>query len=141
MKIRMGKHLDLRNRARGSALAEFAVIAPLLITLLFGVVEYGYVYMVRQTMTNAAREGCRLGIITSSTEEMVLARIAEMMAPTGVSGYAATYTKGTEADPVDRVDLTVNYEDITLLPGFFSGIIGELNVTCSMRQEGVGIPS
>jgi hypothetical protein len=136
MKHKMGK---VKSRRRGSALAEFAVISPLLFSLLFGIVEYGYVYMVRQTMTNAARDACRLGVIKSSTEEMVINRVAELMAPTGISVYSATYTKGLESDPVDRVDLSVHYEDITLLPGFFADYIGDISVTCSMRQEGVDV--
>ena len=135
LRHRLGK-VGKQRRARGSALAEFAVISPLLITILLGIVEFGYLYMLRQTMTNAAREGCRLGIIDSSTEAMVLARVQEMMNATGVTIYSVNYVKGTEEDPVDSLDITVNYADVTLLPGFFSSYVGDITTACSMRQEG-----
>ncbi len=55
----------LRNRKqterRGAAIVEFAVIAPLLFFLIFGMIEFGRVIMVMQVMTNATREGARLG--------------------------------------------------------------------------------
>jgi len=132
----LGKVCNKGRRARGSALAEFAVISPLLITILLGIVEFGYLYMLRQSMTNAAREGCRVGILSSSTSAEVTERVSALMAPTGVSIYTMTYTEGTEVDPVDSVEITVNYADVTLLPGFFSTFVSEIKASCSMRQEG-----
>jgi len=49
-----------RNTRGGVAAVEFAVVLPLLFTLLVGVWEVGRVIQVQQVMVNAAREGARL---------------------------------------------------------------------------------
>ena len=53
---RRNEHLD---RERGSNALEFALIAPLLILLLFGIVDFGRGYNAQVTLTHAAREGVR----------------------------------------------------------------------------------
>lgn len=130
------KQTGRRFRRRATALVEFALVAPMLFTILFGIVEYGYVYMVRQTMTNAAREGCRVGILQSTSEADVLSIVDTMMAPTGVSTYATVFTPATADDPINTVVISTTYDAISLLPGFFSQVIGDISVSCSMREEG-----
>lgn len=52
----------LFNR-RGATLVEFALILPLLIILIFGIIEFGLIMYDQQVITNAAREGARYGIV------------------------------------------------------------------------------
>jgi len=52
---------DRRHRARGQSMVEFALVFPLFILLVAGMVDFGiglYSYM---TLVNATREGARLG--------------------------------------------------------------------------------
>lgn len=51
------------KREAGAAAAEFAVILPLLILILFGMVEFGILCYNKQVLTNASREGARAGIV------------------------------------------------------------------------------
>lgn len=51
---------------RGSVAVEFALLAPILIMLLFGIVEFGRAYNVQVSLTNAAREGVRAMAINDS---------------------------------------------------------------------------
>ena len=48
---------------RGSILVETAFILPLLTFLLIGMMEFGRVLMIKQVLTNAAREGARVAAI------------------------------------------------------------------------------
>jgi len=48
-----------RSDQRGAAAVEFAVILPLLLTMLFGIIEMGFVFNRWITVTHAAREGVR----------------------------------------------------------------------------------
>ncbi len=127
------------TRARGAAVVEFAVVLPLLLTILFGIIEYGWVFMVRQTLQTAAREGCRTAILQTSTEPYasVLARVAEVMAPTGLTSYEVSMTHATVADPVELVTVTVPYDDVSLMGGFFGTHAYDLGGNCSMRKEGM----
>lgn len=44
---------------KGAAAIEFALIAPLLFVLLFGIIEFGAVLYNQAIITNASREGAR----------------------------------------------------------------------------------
>ena len=48
---------------KGATAVEFAIVLSLLITLIFGIIEFGLCIFNRQVITNAAREGARAGII------------------------------------------------------------------------------
>lgn len=123
------------RRERAAAIVEFAVVLPLLLTILFGIIEYGWIFMVRQTLQNAAREGCRLMVLQTSVEPYanVTERVAEVMAPTGVTGYSTNYThNGCE----ETVSVTVPYCDVSLLGGFFGTACYDLTGSCTMRKEG-----
>ncbi len=135
----MGARLGSR-RARAAAVVEFAVVSPLLMAVLFGIIEYGYVFMVRQTLTNAAREACRVAVLQTTAEPYseVTSRVDDIMAPTGLTTYSVAMTHWTIADPTEAVTVSIPYADVSLLGNFFGERSGDLVGTCSMRKEGVG---
>ncbi len=127
------------EKRRGAAVVEFAVVLPLLLTVLFGIIEYGWVFMVRQTLQTAAREGCRVAILQTSVEPYtaVLNRVSEVMGPTGLSSYEVSLSHATVADPVEVVTVTIPYDDVSLMGGFFGTHAYDLGGSCSMRKEGM----
>jgi Flp pilus assembly protein TadG len=48
-----------RRDERGAAVLEFAIVLPLLVLFVFGIVEFGRAYSARITLTAAVREGAR----------------------------------------------------------------------------------
>lgn len=56
-----------RASERGAAAVEFAILAPILIMLLLGIMEFGRAYNVQITLSNAAREGVRVMAINNSS--------------------------------------------------------------------------
>src|SRR5437016_457310 len=57
------RHHWLAKRAAQS-MVEFAMIATVLFTLLFGIFEFGRAFYAYSAVVNAAQEGARLGIVT-----------------------------------------------------------------------------
>ncbi|SDP37601.1 TadE-like protein [Arthrobacter sp. ok909] len=56
----------MRERSeRGAVAVEFALLAPVLILLLFGITEFGRAYNVQISLSNAAREGARVMAISN----------------------------------------------------------------------------
>src|SRR5687768_2436293 len=55
-----------RNR-RATAAVEFAIVAPVFLLLVFGMIEYGRMVMVQQIITNASREGARTAVLDGAT--------------------------------------------------------------------------
>lgn len=54
-----------RERSRGQALVEFAVIVPVFLLLLFALLDFGRVIYAQQTITQDAREGARVGLVAA----------------------------------------------------------------------------
>jgi Flp pilus assembly protein TadG len=55
-----------RQRTRGQGLVEFALVLPIFLFLLFSIVDAGRYVFVNSALSNAAREGARLGSVEAS---------------------------------------------------------------------------
>jgi Flp pilus assembly protein TadG len=116
---------DSRKRERGSAMVETAITLPLLLMMMVGIFEVGRAYETWQVLTNAAREGARMAVTPSSTEEITTALIRQYMAD-GQLGNSATATVVVDktstinagGTPVSASLVTVDYpfEFIMLQP-------------------------
>jgi len=51
------------KKQRGAAVVEFAVIVPLLLVIVFGIIEFSILLFDKAMITNASREGARAGIV------------------------------------------------------------------------------
>ena len=76
----------VRLKARaGSELIEFAVVLPLLLILMFGIVDFSLALYDKAVVTNASREGARAGIVATTPRP-------DLTAVQGVvSDYCSTY--------------------------------------------------
>jgi Flp pilus assembly protein TadG len=70
----------LRGGRRGQGLVEFALVFPILMLMLLGLVDLGRAVFAYNTITNAAREGARLGIVNQDEAKIELR--ARNLAPT-----------------------------------------------------------
>lgn len=56
-----------KNKSRGQALVEFALVAPLFFLLLFGIVEAGRFIFYYEVLNNATRDGARYAIVNGAS--------------------------------------------------------------------------
>jgi Flp pilus assembly protein TadG len=56
---------------RGAAMVEMALVLPLFLLLVLGVIEFGRAMMIANLVTNAAREGARMAVLDGSTNTEV----------------------------------------------------------------------
>ena len=83
------------NRARtgskgGQALVEFLITLPVLLLLVFGIIEMGAALRTYQVATHTAREGARLTILPSADEVAVRAEMANRLTQGGLNPASAT---------------------------------------------------
>lgn len=57
------KYIDYRKNQKGAAVIEFAIVAVLLFTLLFGVIEMGRILFMMNATAEATRLGARLSVV------------------------------------------------------------------------------
>ncbi len=70
---------DRTGEERGAALVEFALCLPLLLVVIAGIVDFGFAFQRYEVITNAAREGARLGTLPQYTgnNAMIIGRVRE----------------------------------------------------------------
>lgn len=69
---------------RGAALIEAAITIPILLLISVGIFEFGRAYQTWQVLTNAAREGARIAVITGTTDVQVQERVRDYMISGGL---------------------------------------------------------
>jgi Flp pilus assembly protein TadG len=68
----------IRNQ-KGAALLETAITIPIILGICVGIFEFGRAYQTWQVLTNAAREGARVAILTDTTDAMVTKTVTDYM--------------------------------------------------------------
>jgi Flp pilus assembly protein TadG len=91
---------------RGAALVEFAIVLPLLLMLVFGIIEFGRAYNNQVTLTHAAREGVREYTISGDAD--AAEEVAIAAASSGVRTELLTF-EFTPCTAGDAASMRVNY--------------------------------
>jgi len=60
----------LKKSPRGQSLVEMALVIPILIIVLFGILEFGRIFHSYLVITHAAREGARFGVISKDVDQI-----------------------------------------------------------------------
>jgi Flp pilus assembly protein TadG len=101
---------------RGTAVLEMAIVAPLFFLLIFGMINFGYAFSVRENMIHSAQEGLRSALVAGSNvttqqctaESAARARMVGSIGTTRAGSESATScTPGTPAAQSPAPDLTV----------------------------------
>ena len=143
MSNRMRYHRTRRHRM-GAATIEMALVAPFVLFLIFCSIEFSRMMMVRQAMTNAAREGCRRAALVTTrhhddAEDVIREQLAGVIANSSNSSivrividppFITAPASGTRVS----VNVEVDCEDVSWMPTFlFQGI--EIRTFATMFRE------
>lgn len=127
------------GRARkGQALAEFALVLPIFMMLLGGLVDLGYMYQQYLSLQNAAREGARLGAVGASVTA-ITTRISNILGGRWNDGTLVVTVE--ETDQVTwreiRVIVTAPVRPVTpivaMIPALANGVNGR--AVAAFRKE------
>jgi Flp pilus assembly protein TadG len=116
----------------GAAAVEFALILPILVLLLCGIVDFGRAYNARITLSNAARESVRVWALGGTTEETTT---AANDAAVGLTVTDVTPTGCTFGDPT-TVTVTASFTFLTPLIADLSPGLSSLSTHGVMRCGG-----
>lgn len=131
----------------GATLVEFAVIAPVLFALIFGLFEFGRLVMVQHSVANAAREGCRqLSLATTTSTEQIQSTVRGALSAsindTGNTSLVRVVASpgsltGIQSGAIVEVTVEVNYSHVTWLPNNLLGLSGDpvVRAKSSMVRE------
>lgn len=103
-----------QGRQRGAAAVEFALVAPVLLALVGGIIEFSFTYNLQISVTQAAREAARNMAIHNNQG---LARAAAVAGAPGLVPAGFTYTFAGACPPrstdIARVNITYTATSLT----------------------------
>lgn len=127
---------------KGLAAIEAALLLPLVCLLLFGLIEYGWIFLKAQQLNAAARHAARLAIIDTATNAQVTSECDSVLNACGFgsSGYTITLSPAdiTSLAPGETLTITVTvpYANIELIGIPMLPVPVNLSGSTSMAKEG-----
>ncbi len=134
------KNMKVRGR-KGTILVETAFVMPILLVLFLGIFEFGRILMIKQMITNAARESARVAAINLDDSGALAS--AETVAQDYLTRCNVDLSQ-TTVNPVfstvngaNAVQVTIRYNYATALNRWVPGIPETLDLTSRavMRRE------
>jgi Flp pilus assembly protein TadG len=127
---------SLKNE-KGQSLVEFAILLPLLLLLLMGILEFGIMLNSYLTINNAAREGARLGIVSGSNLEIseLITNISPNLNTENLTVTILPLEGSRNSGDTLTVEVTYNYHiTIPIISNILNDVV-VLNAKTSMRIE------
>ncbi|WP_428940330.1 TadE/TadG family type IV pilus assembly protein [Fontivita pretiosa] len=127
------------DRRRAAAMVEMALILPVLILLVFAVMEYGWMFIRASQVSGAARHGVRVAIRPAATQTEVQDAVALIMQQAGfnegsfqVEIGGLNSTTGGEV----TVEVTLPYDQVSLTNFPLLPVPDVLRASATMAKEG-----
>lgn len=100
-----------QGKTRAQSMVEMALILPVLLLVLFGLIEFGRALFIYTVVSNAAREGARQGLVEPTNLDLIrkAAYSRAILVPTPTLGITVTYDNGKFDSPISA-DQIVNGE-------------------------------
>jgi Flp pilus assembly protein TadG len=137
----------------GAELIELAIVLPILLVVFAAIVDFGMLFQRYEVITNAAREGARIGVLPDYTQTDVEDRVEDYLTATGLDPNAATITVtydnafpiGAGTSTVSVINVIVAYPSDFAVLGPIVGLVGgapfatlNLRAGSNMRMEAAG---
>ena len=128
------RYLKKQTNQQGQSMVEFALVLPILVLLLFAMIEFGRLWETMNVMTSAAREAARVAATTAPDVNQTQAAALNLLNAGNINN-AVIFVAGPDANQNVTVTVQVNYVPLSgaIVPG-----IGNFNLTrtSTMRWEG-----
>ena len=138
---------------QGAELIEFAFVFPLLVVVVLGIVDFGFLFQRYEVITNAAREGVRVAVRPGTTQTEMEAIVTTYIQSAGLATTATnpvilliptTLTSGPDTWPATIVDVTYTHDYVFVgnVLSLVGGSLGTVNLQAraTMRDETAGGP-
>lgn len=123
------------RRGKGQGLVEFALVVPIFLILLFGMVEFARAWMTKNIITGAAREAVRIFAVVPYDCTAAMARADNVLSSAGLDPNRWNVTL-SQIDNTMKADVTYNFPVVVI--GFIPGLPSDnipLATSTTMRKE------
>lgn len=139
--LRRFRRLRPRSDRSGQAAVEFALIAPILLLLVFGLIDFARAWSAHHVIADAAREGARMVVVNDAAvgvaeaEEAVRLRLSTAGLKSGTDATRIWFTPADgETDRGEPLTIDIEYDfDFWVLAPLMEWVSGEEQVQLASR--------
>jgi len=137
----MSRLMRLLRQSRATAAVEFALILPVFLMLIFGVVELGSAWYQKQMLVSASRVGARMGSLLNdptNSSAQVQSTVTQYLQLSGFPGVFIVTSSGTEGNSGDPVQVTITSDyQLPVLSRLVPGVLSSVTLkgVTVMRHE------
>ena len=131
----------ISRHRRGMATVELAIVAPVFLLFVFGMIEFSRMVMIKQAMTNAAREGCRIAVMANTrNSDDVDEAIHDYLEPVvpnidAVRIAAPEITSSIASGRELTVRVEVDFKDVSWVPTAYMGFNPTVSAEATHNRE------
>ncbi|MFA6449615.1 MAG: TadE/TadG family type IV pilus assembly protein [bacterium] len=143
------KHKRLFVNNKGQSVVEFAILLPVMLLMLLGLMEWGFLLWTQTTYVNAVREGSRDAVVIRDWDSNYTTRAAEVKAIVigRLRGLPTTLTTGIadhiiiellpSQSHIDSIRISIANQPYASIIGFADVVVPQtLSATSEFRYEG-----
>ena len=114
-----------RTADTGSTMVEFAIVLPVFLIILFGILQWGFIFSSRLILRNAVAVGARSVVLYQGNASAGEAATLSAISPLDPANASVTCLKGLTAGSDSTCDLTYDYALFfpAVVPGSVNGIL------------------
>lgn len=127
---------DQQDERRGTTLVEFALVSPVLFLFIFACFEFARASMIRNSVGNAAYEGCRRIVVPGATAAQGIAAAQTVLSYSGVTSSTVTVNPSTLTEQTTEVTVTVSVSFVNnswTTPWFLGG--ATMTRSCTLVRD------
>jgi len=131
----------IKQNKKGQSLVEFALVIPIFLSLILGMLEFGWIFNGQITLTSAAREGARVAVVydTEAAARVPVqtaversSGVSSLREITAVTKFPTIMDEGTDGVNNAKVTVTAKIDPIV---GLFFHEPVNLTASAIMRLE------
>ncbi len=109
------KSIQRSGKDKGSVAVEFVLVLPVLLLVVFGIIDLGRLLNTKMTLSQAAHEGARAAAVVG--EDAARSAVAAVLGPSGSDGVTVTACGDSLVGGNATVSVTKQFAFTTLLGG------------------------
>jgi Flp pilus assembly protein TadG len=121
-----------RRLERGQSVVELALILPVFLLFVLGVLDLGRAVYTQTVLSNAVREGCRLAVIDTVTTQTVILKVVQTAVGVALSPANVTVSGARTAGTTVTVSASFVYVPVTPMIGQIVGAAITLRASSAM---------
>ncbi|NMC49141.1 MAG: pilus assembly protein [Desulfovibrio sp.] len=110
---------------RGASVVEMALLLPIFLTVVFGIIDYGRFFFVRASVTAAVADGARTAVLPAATNEEVTRIVENAVSDpisTGTGAQVAVSVAPETRNPGDEVTVSASMPFTPLILPSYLGV-------------------